>query len=114
MYIEGSNGWDGRGYSVLVDEYEEYENKWKYYHQLCSMYGYVGAKERVKKDVQAHYKALQNKVEKKIGKIIKIEKLGGFDYSFEGELGNCTVEVILAGGYNIQRRHTRWIIKGGN
>lgn len=106
-------GWDGRGYSVLVDEYEEYENKWKYYHQLWSMYGYEGAKERVKKDVQAHYKALQNKVEKKIGKIIKIEKLGGFDYSFEGELGNCTVEVILAGGYNIQRRHTRWIIKGG-
>lgn len=104
-------GWDGKGYSVLVDEYQDYIEKYKYYHQLWSMYGYEGAKERIKKDVEAHYKTLQTKVEKKIGKIIKIEKLGGFDYNFEGELGKCAVEVILAGGYNIQRRHTRWIIR---
>lgn len=66
--------------------------------------------EKVTKDVQNHFKALQAKVEKKIGKIINIESLGGWDYRFIGELDNCTVEVILAGGYNIQRLHTRWII----
>lgn len=104
-------GWDGKGYTVPNDEYEEYENKYKYYHKLWSVYGMEKAKEKVKQAVEAHYKTLQNKVEKKIGKIIKVEYLGGYNYNFEGELGNCAVEVILAGGYNIQRRHTRWIIR---
>lgn len=90
-----------------------YDIKAKYPHvfKLKAMYGEVGAKERIKKDIRKHYKMLQDKVEKKIGKIIKIEKLGGYDYGFEGELDKCVVEVIYAGGYNVQRRHTRWIIK---
>lgn len=104
-------GWDGKGYSVLVDEYAVYEEKYGYYHKLWANWGSTKAKEKVKKAVEDHYKTLQNKVERKIGKIIKIEKLGGYDYKFEGELDNCVVEVIIAGGYNIQRRHTRWIIK---
>lgn len=95
-------GWDGKRYRVLVDEYEEYMNKYKYYYRL--------SEEQLKKDIDAHYKTLQAKVEKKIGKIIKVEHLGGYDYRFEGENGNCGVEVIIAGGYNIQRKHTRWII----
>lgn len=67
--------------------------------------------ERIKKDIDKHFDTLQTKVEKKIGKIVKIRHIGGDDYGFEGTEGNCKVEVILAGGYNIQRLHTRWIIK---
>lgn len=63
-----------------------------------------------KKQINAHFKDLQNRVEQYIGKIIKIKSLGGNDYSFEGEDGTCDIEVILAGGYNIQRLHTRWIV----
>ena len=67
--------------------------------------------ERCKKQIDKHFDTLQAKVEKKIGKILEISHLGGDDYRFKGELGECKVEVILAGGYNIQRLHTRWIIK---
>ena len=103
-------GWDGKTYRVLENEYQEVLDKYKYYLILLRNYGMVGAKERLEKDIREHYKSLQSKVEKKIGKIIKVEHLGGWDYRFEGENGNCGVEVIIAGGYNIQRRHTRWII----
>lgn len=70
--------------------------------------------ERAKKEIERHFNQLQSKVEKKIGKIIKIESFGGDDYAFEGEKGDCIVEVIWAGGYNIQRLHTRWIVKNWN
>lgn len=71
----------------------------------------VKAVEVLKKLIDKHFETLQAKVENKIGEIIKIESLGGDNYRFEGSLGYCNVEVILAGGYNIQRLHTRWIIK---
>lgn len=96
-------GWDGKGYNVLVPEYEEYKKKYGYYYNLTE--------DQLKKDLDSHYEALQNKVEKKIGKIIEVMALGGLDYRFKGENGECSVEVILAGGYNIQKLHTRWIIK---
>lgn len=66
-----------------------------------------------KKNIDKHFEQLQNKVESKIGEIVTITPTGnnGYDYYFEGTKGNCNVEVILAGGYNIQRLHTRWIIK---
>lgn len=95
-------GWDKKAYRVLVDEYQEYMDKYKYYLRL--------SEEQLKKDIEDHYKTLQAKVEKKIGKIIEVEHLGGYDYRFKGENGSCGVEVIIAGGYNIQRKHTRWII----
>lgn len=95
---------------VLNDSKYQYELKrWKYWLNY-RQYGEKVAKEKMEKDVKNHFEELQNKVEKKIGKIIKIEKVNGNIYSFVGELDNCNVEVILAGGYNIQRLHTRWII----
>ena len=71
---------------------------------------YKEAEEKFKKEIDAHFRTLQAKVEKKIGTIEKIALFGGDNYMFEGSLGSCNVEVILAGGYNIQRLHTRWII----
>lgn len=71
----------------------------------------VNFEEICKKQIDKHFNTLQAKVEKKIGKILEISHLGGDDYRFKGELDECKVEVILAGGYNIQRLHTRWIIK---
>lgn len=65
----------------------------------------------LRKMIDARFKTLQAKVEKKIGTILEIDHIGGDDYRFKGELGYCSVEVIGAGGYNVQCWHTRWIIK---
>lgn len=83
------------------------------YHQACNEIDKANMKavEIFKKDIDKHFKTLQTKVENKIGNIIQIQHLGGDNYKFIGELNNCNVEVILAGGYNIQRLHTRWVIK---
>lgn len=92
-------------------EYADFENIYGYYLKLLECYPIKIAEKKVEKDIIEHYKILQAKVEKKIGKILKVEHLGGYDYEFEGENGTCKVEVVMAGGYNIQRRHTRWIVK---
>jgi len=66
--------------------------------------------EEVAKEITAHYERLQAKVESKIGKIEKIETIGnnGHDYTFTGTNGKCQIKVVNAGGWNIQRKHTRW------
>lgn len=89
--------------------------KWFYRNNRNELnIAYDEAAEMFKKQIDAHFKTLQAKVEKKIGTIEKIAPLGGDNYIFNGSLGNCNVEVILAGGYNIQRLHTRWIITNVN
>lgn len=69
-------------------------------------------KSAVVKLVDEHFEALQNKVIDKIGNIEQIETIGnnGADYKFIGENGNLQIKVVVAGGWNIQCRHTRWTI----
>lgn len=115
-------------YKKWLEKLEQLKNEWKngvkngfnvmqshrYSNKYYNTLSYCSNDERIlnkiKIDVDKHFEALQTKVEKKIGKIIKIENVNGNTYGFKGELDNCFVEVILAGGYNIQRLHTRWII----
>lgn len=65
--------------------------------------------ERITKDVRNHFVRLQAKVNERIGDIIEIKHYGGEDYLFKGVNGEVGVRVIVAGGHNIQRIHTRWI-----
>lgn len=115
----------------IDEKYEDYYNRYNnfkknnsYYYTLQQKLFYLRNKlnnntqktidnaiEVFKEDIDKHFNTLQTKVENKIGTILEIKHLGGDDYRFKGELGECKVEVILAGGYNIQRLHTRWIIK---
>lgn len=62
--------------------------------------------------IDAHFETLQNKVKEKIGDIVDIRRIGGTnDYDMKGSNGNTVrVQVIMAGGYNKQRLHTRWIL----
>lgn len=96
------------GFNILQSH--RYQNK--HYNTLsyCGNQSEEHIKAIIKLQVDKHFETLQNKVEAKIGKIIKIYQVNGNIYTFEGETDNCNVEVILAGGYNVQRLHTRWII----
>lgn len=108
-----------KGYQEFVKFKKD--NSYMYNLYYKSMYAYHKSRNEVdiameeitkilKKDIDKHFDSLQAKVEKKIGKIELIYHIGGDDYRFEGENGSCSVRVILAGGYNIQRLHTRWVV----
>lgn len=96
-------------------ENEEAKARLVNYERLNSLYKFYGHTSQfediVKKQIDQRFDILQAKVEKKIGKIIKIENIVLNNYLFKGENGFCKVQVILAGGYNIQELHTRWIVK---
>lgn len=94
--------------SFNIMQSHRYSNK--YYNTLSYCSNEERVLNKIRVDVDKHFETLQAKVEKKIGKIIEIAQINGNIYGFKGELDSCYVEVILAGGYNIQRLHTRWII----
>jgi len=62
--------------------------------------------------IDAHFEALKSKVADRIGDIVNIRRIGGAnDYDMTGSNGNTVrVQVVMAGGYNKQRRHTRWVM----
>lgn len=94
----------------IIREYDEFVQGKKMAIEFVTYHNIDKEIPTIRKEVKKHFEKLQAKVEKKIGKILEIYHQGGDDYHFIGENGNCSVEVILAGGYNIQRLHTRWII----
>lgn len=55
------------------DKYYDIKDKYSYYFNMKALYGTVGAREKIKKDIRKHYDLLQAKVEKKIGKIKGLE-----------------------------------------
>lgn len=61
--------------------------------------------------VDSHFEALKDKVEKDIGTITNIRSVGGAnDYDITGSSGETVrIQVVIAGRYNKQRRHTRWM-----
>jgi len=130
--------WKENEVNAIYDQYKEYKNKLDELHEIWKTKGgsdnfnhykyfkysntyfygltYHGNQEEeyikkcIKVSVDQHFNKLQNKVEKEIGKILTIQSSGNY-YKFTGELGSCDIDVILAGGYNIQKLHTRWLIK---
>jgi hypothetical protein len=110
------------GYYVDEDLKRLHHLKEKSYTEYCfytykensffnECYGLKDVEEKCKKKIDKHFEKLQAKVVDKIGYILEIANINGNIYRFKGELGECKVEVIMAGGYNVQRLHTRWIIK---
>lgn len=64
-----------------------------------------------KSDIDKRFDMFQLKVQNKIGNIIKINAITNEEYEFIGNKDKCTVRIILAGGYNIQKLHTRMLIR---
>ena len=63
------------------------------------------------KIIDSHYNKLQAKAFDKVGNILTLDSLSDNYYRLNGDKGSTDIEIIIAGGYNIQRAHTRWIFK---
>lgn len=92
-----------------LEEYREIPMIFKKYRYNRNKQAF---EEDARKEIDIHFKKLQQKVKNIIGNITMIKPTGEneYDYLFVGTNGSCEVKVILAGGYNIQRLHTRWIV----
>lgn len=114
-YNDQINDFKSKDNYIYSDEYKNYKNSLSgnYYYKLMNncRNNISLINDIITKDIISHYKLLQSKVESKVGKILNLKSLGGLNYEVTGENDKCTLEVIVAGGYNIQRVHTRWIIK---
>jgi hypothetical protein len=68
-----------------------------------------------KNDIVVRRGKFTHQVTEKVGHIVHIELQrngnNGFDGYIEGEKGKASIETIIAGGYNIQRRHYRTLVK---
>lgn len=104
--------WKTNGGSDNFNQLKYFKYSNTYFYNLT--YHDDQSEEFIKKVIQIsvdqHFNKLQNKVEKEIGTILTIQSSGNY-YKFTGEKGSCDIDVILAGGYNIQKLHTRWLIK---
>lgn len=104
--------WKTNGGSDNFNQLKYFKYSNTYFYSLT--YHGDQSEEFIKKVIQIsvdqHFIKLQNKVEKEIGTILTIQSSGNY-YKFTGEKGSCDIDVILAGGYNIQKLHTRWLIK---
>lgn len=68
--------------------------------------------ERAAKDADSHRRAIEQRVRKYIGEVIKVDKCPGDGWYLLGDSGNkCHMYFIEAGGYNIQCLHIRCIVK---
>lgn len=67
-------------------------------------------RERATKKIEKKYAKLQARVNSKVGRITKIREFAN-GYDIEGTKGFATLEIISAGGYNIQCLHHRVLIK---
>ena len=68
--------------------------------------------ERAHKDAEQHRKWIENKVEKMLGKVEEVAKVHGDGWYLHGSNGKVGhMWFVAAGGYNIQRLHTRCLIK---
>ena len=71
--------------------------------------------EKNKDTATAYCKDLIHRIKNRVGEITSLKnvRLSGkaLNGVVEGTLGTCTLETILAGGYNIQRLHYRVLIK---
>ena len=72
-------------------------------------------KKRVNKEAKMKALKLQYQVEKKAGKVLKVDlyinSIGELNGTVQGEKATVNLTTILAGGYNIQRLHIRTIVR---
>jgi hypothetical protein len=72
-------------------------------------------KKRVNKEAKMKALKLQYQVEKKAGKVLKVDlyinSIGELNGTVQGEKATVNLTTILAGGYNIQRLHVRTIVR---
>ena len=87
-------------YQTVTRRYKDEESKDKVFQGFATQL------------VDSHFEALKSKVESTIGEITHISRAGGAnDYDLIGKSGEAVrIQVVMAGGYNKQRLHTRWIM----
>lgn len=83
------------------------------YKQLIIFNNKDYAEKELSKVIASHFSKLQDKVKEEYGTILELNETSEneYDYDFICEKGNCNVRVINAGGYNIQVKHTRWLLQ---